>query len=283
MLRKVLKHDFKSVLRHWSIAAVIALCTSVVGALTIRIMSEMPQDSFLASSELFNSLILILVIACMVSLAAFAIVAEILIYVRYYKNFFTDEGYLTFTLPVSRKTLLTSKTLNAVIWTMLNGLVTFGCIMIYLLIGPDLKTLGIMFSDAFKGIGYIIKLLWEGAGWWTVLLSAEGILIAAASLFFSVSQIQTSITIGSTLAKKHKVIASIAAYYVTNYVMSSIASALTYIAGSIAETAKVYETFESMMLFTSLVMLAAFIVIAALGFICHFINLRILERKLNLA
>ena len=51
---------------------------------------------------------MLLVIACVMAIIASAVVTELLVFVRFYKNFFTDEGYLTFTLPVSRKDLLLS-------------------------------------------------------------------------------------------------------------------------------------------------------------------------------
>ena len=63
---------------------------------TIALMDEY-------SLSLFSLLGLLISIGCIFLIYSSMWVTFFLTYWRYYKNLFSDEGYLTFTLPVSRK------------------------------------------------------------------------------------------------------------------------------------------------------------------------------------
>ena len=51
-----------------------------------------------------------------IAVVAGIFIALFIVMQRYYKNFFSDEGYLTFTLPVKTGHLLGSKVISAVLW-----------------------------------------------------------------------------------------------------------------------------------------------------------------------
>ena len=104
MLKKLLKYDLKSVFKYWWIAAIASLGLSAAGGFCISVMmAEKDVPALIAV------LIVLTLLFSIIGIVAFSILSYILLYVRFYKNFFTDEGYLTFTLPVKRSQLLNSK------------------------------------------------------------------------------------------------------------------------------------------------------------------------------
>ena len=110
MFKKVLKYDMRSIYNIWWIIAATVLGVSVFGAFALRFTIANindPDGSLLAVFSMFAAILSI--VAVISSIA----VTSLLTHYRFYKNFYTDEGYLTFTLPVSRKVLLLSKTVNA--------------------------------------------------------------------------------------------------------------------------------------------------------------------------
>ena len=117
MLKKLLKYDIRAVAGLWWIGAVVSVGASILGAILMR-FSIAVSDSNTPSVilKMFATLALIVGIFCVIAVAVSYVFTMILVFVRFYRHFFTDEGYLTFTLPVKRSTLLLSKSINAVIW-----------------------------------------------------------------------------------------------------------------------------------------------------------------------
>ena len=151
-MRKLLKYDLKSIWPIWRIMAPVALIITVLTCLGIKYIPN--YDSEIATmADVLGYLAVSVFTALMVFvLAALVTVTTILILYRYYKNFFTDEGYLTFTLPVTRDQLLWSKIINAFIWEIATFLALTVCgTAILLILGSDIL------QDLISGIGEIAK------------------------------------------------------------------------------------------------------------------------------
>lgn len=104
MLGKLIKYDLKSLNRFLVMIHALLLLTALLVRyfLTGQIHSSTPQNSLL----LALSITLYVLILIAVSFAT-----AIIITIRFYKNLFSDEGYLTHTLPVTRGQHLLSKTI----------------------------------------------------------------------------------------------------------------------------------------------------------------------------
>jgi hypothetical protein len=123
MLRKLLKYDLRPLFRFWWIAALVTTVLAVIGGFCGRAFyryEDLPWSVFLMLS-MGSGLVHVSV--------ALPILSLVLIFIRYYKNFFSDEGYLTFTLPVSRRTLMLSKIISG--WLAL-GASTGVCLVNYI-------------------------------------------------------------------------------------------------------------------------------------------------------
>ena len=134
MFAKLLKHDMKSIWRLWWILLPILPVMSVFLSFAIRFISYETE-----SPEPFEFLIVIAWLFVMLSYVAIVgsvIYTIVLVFMRFYKHLYTDEGYLTFTLPIKRSTILCSKFVNAMIWVMAHTLLLVICLLIVLLLAP---------------------------------------------------------------------------------------------------------------------------------------------------
>lgn len=107
MLRKLLKYDLKAIFKFWWIAAIVTVLASVFGGFCDHVLNTYEGDAW--SIYLMMSMGSL---AATFLTMALPVLTFVLIFIRFYKNFFTDEGYLTFTLPVSRRKLMMSKIIS---------------------------------------------------------------------------------------------------------------------------------------------------------------------------
>lgn len=208
MLKKLLRYDFKSVLRFWWIAAVSTLGLAVIGGWSISVFEN--------QKELPEMLYVVATLAAIVAVlggVAFAIMTVILLFSRFYKNFFTDEGYLTFTLPVKRSSLLNSKLIVSVSTVLMTGFVIVVDVLIALCIAYHKD---IFIKEFWVELGESIIKYFENYGGYAVYSIVQTIVSSILSVVISVLFATCCITIASIIAKKAKVITAIAIYYVAN-------------------------------------------------------------------
>ena len=100
MVKKLFKHEIKAYLRIMIPVYVCLLAVALLG----RVIQFFEADTFIYSFVNGSSIFVyvVAIIACFGFSSVFSIV-------RFYKNLFTDEGYLTFTLPVKISQILNSK------------------------------------------------------------------------------------------------------------------------------------------------------------------------------
>ena len=238
-------------------------------------------------SALFMTGFSLFFVAAAFFIIASAIVTWILIYLRFYRNLYTDEGYLTFTLPVSRGTLLASKTANAVIWSTLQMLLYGVCLLIFLLIAPPAeKGEGFFNLTFFEGLASVVSNAWTEVGAWLLVYIAEILLLILFSFVYSASLVHFCITVGSILAKKLKLLAAIGVYYVVTMVLNTATQILRTIfvfsySGGLYEL--IDNVAEAMAEPVFALMLGIVVAIsAALACVMYCVTQNTLERKLNL-
>lgn len=294
MLGKLLKYDLKSVWRIWWIAAVSALGASFVGSFSFRFFLSSPAHNMAAetvsSREMLVTALAAIVFAfSVITIVASVLITAILVYLRFYKHFFSDEGYLTFTLPVSRKMLLFSKTLNAIIWTVAHTVLITVCSLVFLVFSPPATPeTGFFNPFALEAVGDFISNLFDlmGAGWF-LAFSFAGFLILTGLTVFSISLIHYCITLGAIIAKKAKLLVAIGMYYLITTILSFVAQAVIMVF-FICMAGRFVVLFAALTPGAAafavwLIVLMVATVIAVLASIMYFLTLGNLERKLNLA
>ena len=307
MLKKCLKYDLKAVWPIWWIVALAVLAAGLIGCVCIRGLIEISNYTLTHDSTVFTvvggiTLGLVGGIAGFAQIA-FLTVSPILVYVHFYRNFFTDEGYLTFTLPVSRKTLYFSKTLNGMIWMA----ATIGVVLLVVLVGlcicPSTLAIDSIWTGtplenpmlvvgpfnliAFKTIGDGFTAMWEDVGAWLIVYILEALTALVLFILFENGLIQMCITIGCVIAKKLKLLASIGIYYGVTSAISLVGELIIMfgIASMVPGFALLAQNLSESAAYglLALILLLACVIIAIFGTIVHFIALGNIERRLNLA
>jgi hypothetical protein len=103
-----------------------------------------------------------------VEVAIFAILATSIVNMvfvanRMARNFYSDQGQLTFTLPVKREDLFLSKFLNSLIWSGASTLSLVFVVLVYMLLIPTPES-GLISTIAFESVATFLKMLFETGG-----------------------------------------------------------------------------------------------------------------------
>jgi len=120
MLTKLLKYDLKWIYKVVGIFYVLALIFSLIARIY----------SLLDNSLLFSILYNISSSACIAMLISTLINTLMRSWVRFVRNIYKDESYLTHTLPVEKKTIYLSKVLASIIAIFTTTLVLLLCLFI---------------------------------------------------------------------------------------------------------------------------------------------------------
>ena len=213
MLGKLLKPEWQSV---WKIPAIllgILLVISVFAGTTFFVP--------IWDSELSGLGILAMLVWMLYYFAVIGVSIGVTLYlaIHFYKTMFTDEGYLTHTLPVTSHALLISKILPMMAWQMLATVAILVSVAIFgnmaiLALNSD----GLTFREIY---GQIFEVLAEEGffgnmsliGFITSMLCAF-----LAGIVSGAMMIVGSVSIGQMVGK-HKVLGSIGAYFAINTVV----------------------------------------------------------------
>ncbi|MBP5289057.1 MAG: hypothetical protein J6Z79_04200 [Clostridia bacterium] len=203
MFRKVFKYDFRAMGKFLLLApAIWALNLAAAGLirlLDLPFMTEYIFPELIAGATVFF---------CLAAVGFFPVGILILCLRRYYKNFFSDEGYLTFTLPVSRETLLWSKTVSTGAVCVLAGVAELIAGLIFILTIPDGTS---FFVELFRDL--ISAFSEPGFTLFVVLLFFNFVVTLADEI----ATLHFSITLGHMVAKKHKILAAFGLWYAINF------------------------------------------------------------------
>lgn len=113
MLIKLLKYELKW---NYKILAIFY---------TLALIAEMLGEILLSISNLVGVICMYFMLEM---LACALIIGTVRLLIRFIKTTYHDEAYLTHTLPIDKKTILTSKTLSAVITTITTFIITIICL-----------------------------------------------------------------------------------------------------------------------------------------------------------
>ena len=324
MFKKCLKYDLRAFGKIWLIAAAVVLLISILGAFGIGGLVEavgqiamIPTDQRDPGLWFYTQLFigLISLVAVFSSAVVFLIGTEIAVCLRYYNHLFTDQGYLTFTLPVKRSTLFWSKTLSGYLFILGSSVVyLFTFLSVGLGVGGGILVASIkeilhtqgwtlaQFWQELKAaippdfIRMIFDLIKEALGeigalniLRVLIIGTQLLTFALVSMFTSLMVSYACITLGATMFRKLKLLSVLVTYYVINNVLTvPFAYISTYygmFASAIGSVA-LPKLFENLHVGMSVVYLALTILILSnlcVGVALAIFNVTRIERKLNLA
>lgn len=286
MLGKLVKYEWKNT---WKLCIWLLVFIAVITVLgCISLQTPMWRAAFgngevqrMTPMDVMGVMTLVLYVFALIGA-----VVGMLIYlaVHFYKTMYSDEGYLTHTLPVNSHQLLVSKLLVSSIWYLL--------VMLMLLVSV-LSIVWFVFSMAMRA---------EGIDIWreikqnrdTIMLWIDnlfglpsagdiigGVIEMIINTFASIMVVFGAITIGQ-LSSKHKVMMSILSYFGI-IVVEQIVSSLVSMPFAYYGTKKLLEGSQTSLIKTNFsVSMMATAISVILAVILYLLSNYIINRKLNL-
>jgi len=282
MLKKLLKYEFKSVSRILipllAGTLFLALITSVLFTVNYRYLSN-NSDSL--PSSIFVTVMITLLVFCCIAIAASSLVVFFILMQRYYKSFFGDEGYLTFTLPAKISEHLWAKLITGFVWTVLSIITIFISIMLLLVFGTA-ESGEIINTQILIELANAFKEMFVYFGTTnTIFYIIEFVILAVVGLASQMLLYYLAITIGSIIAKKHKILASIGAYFGINTVTGIIGNIIIVLIS--LRSGELFFSGENVFnRATHSTMILLTLVYIAMGTAAFLISKYMLKNKLNL-
>lgn len=221
MLKKLFKHDFRALSRTlFPLQIGIlggGLLATLLTVLTIRIGENTANTG---GSAMLRAVIMgvsaTTAVLIGIAIMASAFVTLLLICYHFYRSFLGDEGYLTFTLPVSTSKLIWSKLLTGMLWTLINAVVIVVTLLIFSVFGTT--TSSIANIDVLNAIRtFFTDILPQLSEYVNVpLMTVEVVVIGILGLASQMLEIYFAIVVGGQVAKKHKILAAIGMYLLIN-------------------------------------------------------------------
>lgn len=255
MFAKLLKHEWRATRGIVALLCVIILISGVTigGVMYYMLRTESQQSENVslaeggfaivveeedaAMSDLAMVLCMVLLSCGIVAIAVCCAAVVFFLVYRFYKRCFTDEGYLTFTLPVSNHQILLSSIVNCIIGTLLVILaaalaaaIIFG---MFLLAINSIQT--ILWADVWTAWSEVWQQLRDSFVKNIDQLALLGF-SSIASALGSLICLMLSVTVGAMLARKHKILAAVGVYYGISMVESFVFSMVAFSASTTQNT-----------------------------------------------
>ena len=267
MVKKLFKHEILAWSRVLPIVYIIFLCIAVMG----RFVQFFEADSFAYNMILVSSIIVYVIgiITCFAFPTVFGIV-------RFYKNLFSGEGYLSFTLPVTPANHIRVKVLVALMFDIISFLVVA--------LSAVILASGEVLSEVFKAIAYLMKEIPLDNGVHIVLYIIEYLLIIFIAILLKYLLFYVCITVGQ-LVNKNRILAAVGvyfAYYFACQILGTIFGVVFIVLGE----AGVFDniTFPEMhpYAFVHIILCSMIVIYSLIVLLYYFITHRIICRRLNL-
>lgn len=230
MLKKLMKHDFRALSRTLFPLQIGILGGGLVATLLTALTIRLGENSANAGgSAMLRALIMGVSASASVligvAIMASALVTLLLICYHFYRSFLADEGYLTFTLPVSTSKLIWSKLLTGMFWSLINAVVIMVTLLIFAVFGTTSTSIANM--DVLHAIRmFFTEILPQASQYVNVpLMAVEIVVIGILGFAAQMLEIYFAIVVGGQVAKKHRILAAIGMYLLINMGVGIITTA----------------------------------------------------------
>lgn len=275
MLRKLVKYDFNYYIKYWLIAAITTIGLAVVCGFCFKILS-INNDKL----DVLKVLCMLAGVISAVAIFGLMIFTRVLAVVRYYKNLFTDEGYLTFTLPVKFSEHLLAKVFVNYFFTVVSSVVVVLDFFIVLLLAIPEQLFN---PNNWKDIIEMLGELFAEIKIFTPLYALQFLLFMLALPLLQIMIDYCCITVAATLVRKYKVLVAIGIYYGTSVIISYFSqfAVMSFASESVINTIEKLSE-NQIMGMISIVFLAITALVILVSLILFTLSLHLVNTKLNL-
>lgn len=286
MLGKLFKYENRALKKILLPVCFGVILLSILGTAMLKL--NMYFDSNFSDNSIINNILssstgLILIFSILAIISS-CFISVFLILQRYYKNLFTDEGYLTFTLPVKTSQIILSKLLTAIIWTIIVVISTVIGIFIFVIFGTSSEFINYEVIDAIVKFFHYVTNLEFISNFDLILIGLEYLIYLFISLVTSILLMYLAITLGAITAKKHKILASVGFYFIISTIVSIIETIAEFITISFIDKNlfSLSGNIDFNFNYFYLIVLPGLILCCILSVVYFTVNKFILDKKLNI-
>ena len=270
MLGKMIKHELKETGKILIPLNLIVLGIMLLNAVFLGL--DLFQKGYLKMIPTFSLMLYVL------GLFALFVLTAVYLTMRFYKTMYSNQGYLTHTLPLSTTAILNTKILTAVLWLVIAFAATIGSIlfMVKIAMGSswDPNTFPLLKESISRDLGI-------GFGTFLSIL----IVMIICFIFSMTLMVFASLSVGQ-LFHQNKIPASIGAYIIF-YMIQQIISVIFLVILAVANASTIGELQTGTLnlpMDSFFQTIFAFLIVqcVALSIAYYIISLYISNRKLNL-
>lgn len=273
MLSKLIKHEWRNVSKMLIVINSFTVVMTIIGCISAYspLWHSNVENIWLLGISVFVVYYITIIVVSFSSMIYLA--------VRFYKNMYTDEGYLMHTLPVTPRQLILSKGIVATVWSLITSA----------LIVLSIMSLGACFvlnlSDEFSYIHtvfdlfpYLVEMLEEIFDMQFVSFVIWFIIYSILGTISGISMIYGAVSLGQFFTK-HKVMGAFLSYFGIYMAIQTVTSVLMT-----PITTKIMLTGEplSMSGFLNPILFASLILSVVIGIALYILTEYIMTKKLNL-
>lgn len=210
MVKKLYKHEFLAWLRIMPLIYGIVLVVAAMNRLILCFETDTVYYNIIQVSGIIMYVIGLLV--CLAAPIVFGVT-------RFYKNLFTGEGYLTFTLPVSTTAHIWVKSLTALCFSV-------GSLLVAAITVPVISA-GDVWREICLAASYLAKHIPEDMVGHIIGWVAEFFVLLIVAFYYGHMLLNCCVSVGQ-LFRKNRILASVGAYF-AYYVITQIFGTATII------------------------------------------------------
>lgn len=197
MIGKLLKYEIKAIARYLIPLYLVFIAITIFNRFFISFEVLENPDTFILQTILS----IIMIVLYFLMIFAVLIGTAIVLILRYYKNFFGDEGYLSFTLPVKTYHHIFTKFISSIFWVVIDVVIIL--ISLFIFAKGDLDYYYFGFSRFLEELGMMF-----GSSIYVLIP-----IYLLSTLILITLHIYNSITIGHRF-QNNKIILSFVTYFV---------------------------------------------------------------------
>lgn len=270
MLKKLFVHEWRESWRLVGIMNLIVIGLTLIGTFFLNNETWNAADK----NEFVAMTVVIYMMFFIASIAALSMVVTFYFYIRFYRNLYTDQGYLMHTLPVTPHHLIWSKTFVATIWMIISVFVMIGSVfgLVFAAMPASVRSeFWLEIKDAF------VMMDFDGRVVAIIILYILAVIVGQLSNVFMG---YASISIGQTF-KKQKILGAIGVYIGIYMLIQTITSYLIMFITIFVDPYAIESNVDEinfMIVFLLIMILASSLLSAGFYFLTH----HIMRNKLNL-
>lgn len=277
MLGKLTKYEFKATARVFLPFYLAVFGVTLINKCFLLLNSRVELSGIVGT--VFSLISTLMMIVGVIMIAATLFLTFFMILQRFYKNLFTDEGYLMHTLPVKAGTHISAKLIASSVWTVVSISVVILAIFLLIVNGEAID----LIKGFFAALPEIIKAFESTMGinfYWALTVF---IAMAVITLPCSILSFYLSITLGSVLMPKHKIGGAFLGYLIIYTATQTISGGLL-VAGLVifGRDLAVLNSPVPPEGFMYFCLGLSFLLNLIMGVISYLISAHIMQKKLNL-